>query len=270
MYEEIADFYDSEFRNWNEDLHFYLKLLAPHSNILELGPGTGRLAIALAQNGHSVTGIELSRPMIETGRKAVSKLSFEIQRNIKFLEGDFTRLGNFGFQKKFDAVIAPFSAFNFVPDASKHADFFKDLARRIKPEGLLIADIVFEKQGKNPDTRTADKSFSHCERGTLVKKHSEETRERGSRVVTVKQTYEERDYLSGKLIGTRENSIRIYLFEPDEIITKLETADFEIIEIFGNYNGAEFDLEKSPRMLVTATSVASSKGGSASGGSSSE
>lgn len=246
MYETIADFYDSEFRGWNEDLYFYLSFLNPEARVLELGSGAGRLAIPLAQKGHKVTGIEISAGMLETAANALKKLPFEIQQNVKFIRGDFS---NLNLNEKFDAVIASFSALNLAADESAHLPLFKNLLSLLKPGGMLLADIVFEKPNPKTSASRSEKTFCHCERGTLIKKISSEILEAGH-LLSVKQIYEEKDYLSGSLIDRRENNIKLYVFPPDEILKKLETAGFEAEEVFGDYQKTPFDRNKSARMLI--------------------
>jgi ubiquinone/menaquinone biosynthesis C-methylase UbiE len=51
-------------RNIVGDIAVYAGLAEPPSRILELGAGTGRVAIDLAQRGHSVVGLDISAPML--------------------------------------------------------------------------------------------------------------------------------------------------------------------------------------------------------------
>ncbi|MBI4971182.1 MAG: hypothetical protein HZC17_05025 [Candidatus Omnitrophica bacterium] len=116
---------------------------------------------------------------------------------------------------------------------------------------MLIADIIFEKENTPSRKKESEKSFCHCVRGTLIKKKSVET-PAGKHLVSVLQTYEERDYLSGELIAREENAITLYVFPPDEMVQKLESVGFAVEKIFGNYHQAPFDKNKSARMLIVA------------------
>jgi len=57
--------YDLELGDFSADLPFYRKHLPEQPcAILELGCGTGRVSRALAEDGHQLTGIDLSFPML--------------------------------------------------------------------------------------------------------------------------------------------------------------------------------------------------------------
>ena len=65
----IAALYDAE-NPWARDDDFFLALAAetPGSRVLDLGCGTGRLALALAAAGHRVTGIDPAPAMLGRAR----------------------------------------------------------------------------------------------------------------------------------------------------------------------------------------------------------
>src|SRR6476619_6808660 len=69
-----------------EDVPFYVELAreAAGDTIVELGVGTGRIAIPIArETGKRVIGIDRSPAMLEVGRERAGDLSIE------FREGDF-------------------------------------------------------------------------------------------------------------------------------------------------------------------------------------
>jgi ubiquinone/menaquinone biosynthesis C-methylase UbiE len=67
LYQQTAQFYDLvNSRGYVEaDIPFYKKIIQPQSRILEVGCGTGRVAIELAKHGCDVTGIDLSEWMLD-------------------------------------------------------------------------------------------------------------------------------------------------------------------------------------------------------------
>ena len=66
--------YDVDNRdNLHDDIPFYLEYAKQQQGeILELGCGTGRVALALAADGFRVTGLDLSQQMLDVFRKKMA------------------------------------------------------------------------------------------------------------------------------------------------------------------------------------------------------
>ncbi|MBL8163390.1 MAG: class I SAM-dependent methyltransferase [Anaerolineae bacterium] len=100
---------------------------APHSSILEVGIGTGRVSLPLAPHVGSITGIDLSRPMMGKLRKKQNG------EPIMLVEGDATRLP-FAAQQ-FDGAVAS-HIFHLIP-AWQQA--LAEVGRVLKPGAALIS-----------------------------------------------------------------------------------------------------------------------------------
>ena len=66
----LAHYYDLEYATYDEDIDFYVRFadaLDPGRKlpVLELGCGTGRISIALAEAGFRVVGVDISPAMLE-------------------------------------------------------------------------------------------------------------------------------------------------------------------------------------------------------------
>ena len=69
MYDRLAQYYDWEHREFDEDLPLYLGYARSVSSpVLDVGCGTGRVALALAEAGHFVVGIDSSPAMLTLAR----------------------------------------------------------------------------------------------------------------------------------------------------------------------------------------------------------
>ncbi len=65
------ELYDLEHAGFDDDIELYLRLAEVVGDpILELGCGTGRVLAPLAKAGFRVTGIDVSRPMLDSRRGA--------------------------------------------------------------------------------------------------------------------------------------------------------------------------------------------------------
>ena len=67
--ESVADLYDDWYADYDASMIDMLAELTRDGRALELGIGTGRVALPLSQHGIEVHGIELSAHMAEQMRK---------------------------------------------------------------------------------------------------------------------------------------------------------------------------------------------------------
>jgi cyclopropane fatty-acyl-phospholipid synthase-like methyltransferase len=94
-------------------------LLFDNMRVLEIGCGTGMLAMELARNGAVVTAIDFSEKMLEQFRNDIAP---DIEKNITILQEDWHNIDieAKGWEKQFDLVIAFMS-----PGVASPKSFFK-------------------------------------------------------------------------------------------------------------------------------------------------
>jgi SAM-dependent methyltransferase len=100
--------------------------------VLDLGCGTGRLAIPLARLGHAVTGVDLSQPMLQIarGKAASAGVRLDLVRaNIVELEC----LGD----SQFDNALIMFSTLGMVAGDAARRRVIEHTFRLLRPGGML-------------------------------------------------------------------------------------------------------------------------------------
>lgn len=115
------------------DIDFYASLLRPDSAVLELGVGTGRIALALAERGHAVTGIDIAPAMLAQASAKREELSPEGARRVEFRRGDMTAID---LKRRFDAVICGYFTLAHVPRGAAWRNTFDTAARHLAEGGL--------------------------------------------------------------------------------------------------------------------------------------
>jgi len=135
-YDAFADFYDLEYGHKEDDLPFYLDAAARFgSPLLEIGAGTGRIALRLAEAGFEVWGLEHSARMLAiAGRKrAVKKLS-----SLHLIQGDMRR---FDLGRRFPLCIVPFRAFLHNLSEDDQLSALRNIRNHLNPGGILVMDL---------------------------------------------------------------------------------------------------------------------------------
>lgn len=128
-----APFYDLDLDGYDDDVPLFTRLAdAGWSSVLELGCGTGRVAIPLARAGLRVTGVDLSPAMLAIARERAAGVE------VRFVEADLRALD---LGERFDAVIAPLGGFQHLERALDVADGMRAIARHLAADGLAVIDV---------------------------------------------------------------------------------------------------------------------------------
>ncbi|HIJ90638.1 MAG: class I SAM-dependent methyltransferase [Desulfobulbaceae bacterium] len=130
--------YDLELGDFREDLPFYRKHLPKHPcTILELGCGTGRVSQALAADGHHLTGIDLSFPMLAAASLAARTSTPH------YACMDMTSLA---FRTTFAAIIAPYNTLNLLTDPKDLRACLSQVRHLLAEDGVLLLQLYIPDQ----------------------------------------------------------------------------------------------------------------------------
>lgn len=125
--------YDLELGNFREDLPFYRNHLPAHPcAILELGCGTGRVSRALAEDGHRLTGIDLSLPMLAAAG------STDPAPAPHYACMDMTALA---FRTTFAAIIAPYNALNLLTEPEGLRACLSQVHHLLAEDGVFLLQL---------------------------------------------------------------------------------------------------------------------------------
>lgn len=120
------------------DVDLYASLAPAGGTILELGAGTGRVAIALAERGFSITGVDLAPAMLEQAQAKRAQLPADVAARLEFRRGD---MGALDLKRTFDAVISPFFTLAHLPAGAAWRNAFSTIARHLPPGGLAAVHL---------------------------------------------------------------------------------------------------------------------------------
>lgn len=134
FYRALSEYYDLIFPAAPGTVRFIHSRLAPGSRVLDLACGTGTLAVALAERGHTVLGIDLDAAMIARARQKAGNLP------VCFRIGDM--LGRIGPAGGFGAVLCLGNSLAHLDSEERVAALLKTCRRLLVPGGLLLLGIV--------------------------------------------------------------------------------------------------------------------------------
>lgn len=137
----IADYYDESpiVKGRTQDVAFYCDAAREFGDpILELGCGTGRITMALAEAGKQITGLDLSERMLERAVEKRATLPTEARERLHLIHGDMTQ---FDLGDKFRLVIIPFRPFQHLLEVKQQIDCLDSVRKHLIPGGRLILDV---------------------------------------------------------------------------------------------------------------------------------
>jgi len=138
-YDDFAEFYDLEYGHKKDDLPFYLECACKYgSPVLEIGVGTGRVAIPLAQAGFKVVGIDSSMNMLKNGRAKMAKLDRAEQKRIQLIAQDMRR---FSLHRDFPLCIVPFRTFLHNLTIKDQLSTLNSVFHSLTKRGILVIEI---------------------------------------------------------------------------------------------------------------------------------
>ncbi|MQA31379.1 MAG: methyltransferase domain-containing protein [Luteitalea sp.] len=241
-WDEYAPFYDWENARTlgRKDVPFWRQVAAKEKGpVLELGCGTGRIALPLARAGVALVGIDRSERMLERTARRLRALPRRQpgrrRRRLTLVRGDIRALP-FA-DGHFNVVLAPYGILqSLLRDRDLNATL-ESVARVLRSGGLFGLDLVPDV----PNWREYTNSIQlrgKATGGTYLTLVESVRQDRKRRLTTFQQTYLER----------RRGRVNEHRFDltfrtlPVRLMTRrLERAGFKVEAILGDYRGGPWD-----------------------------
>jgi SAM-dependent methyltransferase len=136
-YDPIAHIYDSWSRSVVEDVAFYVEeARGAKGRIVELGVGTGRIALPIARAAIRVVGVDSSERMLEICRRRAERAGIEELLDLRL--GD---LRDPPVATPTSLVICPFRSFLHLPTEADRRLALQAAWKLLEPGGRLIFDV---------------------------------------------------------------------------------------------------------------------------------
>lgn len=149
-----AIWHDVECGSYDADLPLWEELAKRGGGpILELGCGTGRVALHLARRGHEVIGLDRDQELLDVLDERAEGLE------LTTLPADARA---FDLNQQAGLVLAPTHLLQLLPSQEERAECLRSVAKALRPGGLLAATIIEEMPEPDgappplPDVREVD------------------------------------------------------------------------------------------------------------------
>lgn len=237
FYESIAEVYDSIFPYKPVQLKFINKLLpsGKENTLLDVGTGTGSLALELAKQGHIVNGIDYEEAMVQC-----AILKAKGQENTIFKQGDMLALETTFLGQQFSLVYCLGNTLVHLNGYAEIKEALRQQWKLVENGGVLLFQVIqydriFNQQLKALPT-ISDASFSF-ERNYVYTA--------GEQQIAFNTTFTNR--ISGEVIQNSAPLYGILRAEIEVIFQELGVLEFQFC---GNFKGEPLETDSQPLICV--------------------
>lgn len=238
LYSETACFYDhipAGEKHKRDEIGFYLDQARNiQGAVLELGCGTGRITLPLAESGKQVWGLDLSLAMLRILEAKLQRYDPSVKERIRLVHGS---MANFDLGQKFELIIVPFFSFMVLTEEADRQSCLSCVRSHLEIGGTFIFDIDSTPLAPASEPREITRlqwvdpnSGSHLRYVTSLLNADLEKR----------ITRQEHSVYETKLDGSLQVHKDAFMFshlQADEIRQMLIAAHFEITQETGYFDG---------------------------------
>jgi SAM-dependent methyltransferase len=238
-FDRFARFYDDDYRDYDEDIGVLLELAdAARGPIVELGCGTGRVLLPLADAGHTLTGLDVSPTLLDVARRKLEAAGLE--RRVTLVQGDL-RAPDLP-ATSFALAICTSNTLMHLATAEEQMEALAAACCLLQPDGALFVDLF------SPDIprllavegvmELADRWHDH-ETGAEVLKWS-------VRALDLAEQIQETTFIYEEILPSGETrrtvcpfTLRFLWRHEGELM--LRAAGFAEIEVWGDFYAQPYD-----------------------------
>ena len=221
----FADVYD-EWYGDGADVDDTVDLLAGLAGghpVLELGIGTGRLALPLAARGVEVHGIDASPAMVERLRAKPGGGAIPVET------GDFADVGA-AVAGGFGVVFVAFNTLFNLTSAEAQARCFANVARRLRPGGRFVVEAFVPDPDRFPEGGSVSPTIIEADRVVLLVARQD----RAAQTVTASHVSITED-------GIRLRPLFLRYSSPDELDGMAVAAGLRLEDRWAGWDGRPYD-----------------------------
>ena len=228
--DSVSGIYDQLYGDIDQNSVSTLIDLARGGRALELGIGTGRIALPLYHAGLEIHGIDASHAMTDRLKAKPGG------QDIPILHGDFAE---FNLDLKFDLIYVVFNTFFGLQTQSDQVECFINIANHLSPNGVFVIEAFVPDMSRYDDNQTV----------RMVNITDDDLRFEVTQIDPLKQQ------VSSKLIHITESGTRMYPVKlryawPAELDLMAKIAGLEIRHRWGSWQKNELTIKDEQHISV--------------------
>jgi SAM-dependent methyltransferase len=252
QYDQLASLYDLVHADIRDDIPFYVALAAETGGpVLELGCGSGRTLVPLAEAGYDIVGLDSSEEMLERARMRLERSS--AADHARLVHADMT---HFEFGATFPLITVPFHTWMHLTTGEAQLAALASIRRHLRPGGRLVihlpapATIV---EAEHDGALVLENSLSDPETGETVLQFSSTQLDEEAQLYYVTWIYD-RIATDGTMRRLVVPMTLHYLF-PHQADLMLQRAGLQVVAMWGDYDRSLYTAE-SEHLIIVAEKTA--------------
>jgi ubiquinone/menaquinone biosynthesis C-methylase UbiE len=244
-WDDYADYYDWENAQTvgRRDIAFWsafaqgapARRAGARGPILELGCGTGRVAIPVAKTGARVIGIDRSESMLSRGRARVRKA--RVGARVKLIRGDIRYLP-FPDQS-FPLVMAPYGILQSLLDEKVLTATLKEVQRVLTKKGTFGLELVADLPAWEEYSKKTSMRGKRGPNGKPIALIESVKQDRKNHITRFEQEFVEG---RGKSATRTKFTLAFRTVSVPQMVQRLEKAGLKVSAVLGDYQGGPWDL----------------------------
>lgn len=238
--------YDVFNANCIEDIEMYKKMCSNIDQVLELGIGTGRIAIPLAQSGVHVVGIDNSIKMLASLKDKINSGKIN---NISYYHQEMQSVE---LESKFNLILCPFCTFNFLLSVDDQQKTLCAVRKLMKEKSRIVFDLLtpntFPDAFRDSSLKYFD-SYLCSDEDAHIEIYTSSKFNQCNQILSQERIF--RKYNCNILTSESHYTMNNRLFFMGEFQLLLDKCGYKILSIYGNYRFSSFS-QSSKELIVVA------------------
>ncbi|MFB8735228.1 class I SAM-dependent methyltransferase [Bacillus sp. SL00103] len=136
IYQGFAGVYDELMTHapYDEWVQWIQQNIKPNAAIIDVGCGTGEIALRLAEKGHAVTGIDPAKKCSPSRSKSTGEKTVHSIFTSRYERAD-------GFEQVFQVAVICCDSLNYLKNENDVKKTFKNMFQLLEEDGVLLFDV---------------------------------------------------------------------------------------------------------------------------------